>query len=598
MPSPRVTTIANSMTLSEKAAALCCARTVANDDGSPWEGTSAESPFGFVPATELLVERGISSVLLMNAPPAEAVATWHNAVQALGRRTRLALPVQVASDPRHSRSFNVQTNLTGSGFSRFPEPVGFAAAFDPDLVEESARVMARELRACGISVAVHPMADLATDARWARIAGTFGEDPDHAGATAAAWVRGLQGGTVGSHSVAATVKHFPGGGPQRGGEDSHFAEGAHTVYPGGRFETHLAPFTAALAAGALRVMPGYAAPLGTGHDAVGFAFARSIITDLLRDRLGFDGVVVTDFNVVTGMTLPRLGIELPVRAWGLEHTTPVERVGLLFAAGVDQLGGEDDPGLVVDAVEAGLVTEERLTESVIRVLHDRELLGLLDDAEVDPARAAVIGLDREHVEVALRAQRASVVALTGERAPGTRDMRVWAEGVDAAVLAGYASIAPSPAEADLAIVRLAAPFTRREGLLEQAFHGGTLEFPEAEIVRLQQLCAMVPTVVDVFLERPVALPEIADAAHALLGTFGVDDEVLLDAVFGRSAVTGRLPFDLPRSTDAVARSREDVPFDTEDPVFRFGDGRTWAANAGTPVTAAASQPASTIGADR
>lgn len=595
---PLIERILASMTLAEKAAALCVARIVANPDGSLWEGDDPAAPFGFVPATELIVNRGISSVLLMNAPPAEAIATWHNSLQDLAARTRLGLPVQVASDPRHGSRFNVQTALVSSGLSRFPEPIGFAAADDPSLTERAARAMARELRACGISVAVHPMADLATEARWARISGTFGEDPERAGRISAAWVRGLQGDTLGPHSVAATVKHFPGGGPQRDGLDSHFAEGAHTVYPGGRFNDHVRPFVASFDAGATRVMPGYAAPLDTPHESVGFAFAHSIITDLLRGELGFEGLVVTDFNVVTGMRLPALGIELPVRAWGVEHLTPIQRVGRLFAAGVDQLGGEDDPSLIIEAVAAGEVTEERLDISVRRVLADRLALGLLTEVvassaeesvvrlspvHVDPARAAFPATTAEHRAVALATRRASVVALTGE-APGREGMRLYAEGIPAETLATYGEVVTDPAEADLAIIRVDAPFEEREGLLAGAFHDGALEFPPAQLAHLLTLCATVPTVIDVYLERPTALPEIAEAATALLGTFGVEDEIVLDAIFGYQPVNGTLPFDLPRSTAAVAASRTDVPFDTVDPVFRFGHGLIWPGGSPRPVT--------------
>ncbi|RLP74789.1 glycoside hydrolase family 3 protein [Mycetocola tolaasinivorans] len=591
---PLIERILASMTLAEKAAALCVARIVANPDGRLWEGNDPASPFGFVPATELIVGRGISSVLLMNAPSAEAIATWHNALQDLASQTRLGVPVQVASDPRHGSRFNVQTALVSSGLSRFPEPIGFAATRDTALTERAARAMARELRACGISVAVHPMADLATEARWARISGTFGEDPELAGKISAAWVRGLQGEVLGAQSVAATVKHFPGGGPQRDGLDSHFAEGAHTVYPGGRFNEHVRPFVDALDAGATRVMPGYAAPLGTPHESVGFAFARSIITDLLRGELGFEGLVVTDFNVVTGMRLPALGIELPVRAWGVEDLTPVQRVGRLFAAGVDQLGGEDDPTLIVDAVSAGEVTEERLDVSVRRVLADRLALGLLTEqpaaaatgtpvrlapvslapVRVDPTRAAFPATTAEHRAVALATRRASVVALTGS-APGLPGMRVYAEGIPADTLAAYAEVVTDPAEADLAIVRVDAPFEEREGMLAGAFHDGALEFPPAQLEHLLTLCRAVPTVIDVYLERPTALPEVAEAAAALLGTFGVEDEIVLDAIFGYQPVNGALPFDLPRSTTAVAASRTDVPFDTVDPVFLFGHGLVW-----------------------
>lgn len=581
VPSPRVERLVAAMTVEEKAGALLAARVTMNPDGTPWEGTDTESPFGFSPTTELLLERHVGHLGLMSIPSVEALARWGEEIRALTARTRLGIPVTIGSDPTHGRGRNGQVSQSGAGFSALTEPIGLAATWDADLVEEVARMMARELRAAGVHIAVHPMADLATEPRWARVAGTFGEDPDHAATMTRAFVRGLQSG--GAHErVLATAKHFPGGGPQQGGEDSHFARGAHTVYPGGRFEDHLLPFAAAIEEGVAMMMTAYAAPLGLDLDEVGFAFQRSVVTDLLRGRLGFDGVVVTDFNVVTGMRLPRLGIELPVRAWGLLDLPPVERVGRLFDAGVDQLGGEDDPALVLAALDRGLVTEERLDVSVRRVLRDKERLGLLDDPAAGAVGPAAVGRHVAHpgnLALARRAQAASVVALTGRPVRLGPDVRVYAEGIDRDVLARYAVPVDGVEEADLAILRLAAPFDAHpEGTLEAAFHSGGLEFPAETVRHVERVAAAVPTVVDVFLERAAVLTPIdALPAVTLIGTFGVDDDVLLDAVSGRTTVSGRLPFDLPRSGAAVAAAREDVPFDTADALFGFGHGLHWSA---------------------
>jgi beta-glucosidase len=575
----RVETLLGAMTLQEKAGALLAARVSMNPDGTLWEGQEGESPFGFVPTTELLLDRHVGHLGLMNIPDVHALARWGEQIRALTARTRLRVPVTVGADPTHGRSGSLHVSQGGAGFSTLTEPIGLAATWDTELVEEAARMTAREMRAAGIHIAVHPMADLATEPRWARVAGTFGEDPQHAAAMIRAFVRGLQSGGAHEH-VLATAKHFPGGGPQQDGEDAHFERGAHTVYPGGRFDDHLVPFAAAVQEGVAMMMPGYAAPLGLYHDEVGFAFQRGIITDLLRGRLGFDGVVVTDFNIVTGMQLPRLGIELPVRAWGLLDLPPVERVARLFDAGVDQLGGENEPGLILDAVERGLVTEERLDTSVRRVLRDKERLGLLDDPSAGAADPADIDrhiATREHLTLARRVQATSVVALAGHPVRLDRDVRVYAEGIDPAVLARYASPVSDPAQADLAVLRLAAPFDAHPtGSLEAAFHSGGLEFPAATVHHVTEIATTVPTVIDVFLERAAVLtPFTTLPGITLVGTFGVDDDVLLDAIGGRTDVTGRLPFDLPRSDQAVAAAREDVPFDTENPQFRFGHGLTW-----------------------
>lgn len=576
--SDRVESLLSEMTLPEKAGALLAARITLNPDGTLWEGRDGESPFGFTPTRELIVERMVGHVGLMNTPSVGALSTWSAALQELAAETRLRIPVTVGADPTHGRGRNGQVSQSGAGFSAMAEPIGFAATADPELVERAARMMASELRAVGIHIAVHPMADLATEPRWARIAGTFGESPELAADMMRAFVRGLQSG--GAHErVLATAKHFPGGGPQKDGWDSHFEKGRNTVYPGGRFDTHLAPFAAAIEEGVAMMMPAYAAPIGANYDEVGFAFQRRIITELLRERMGFDGVVVTDFNIVTGMRLPRLGIELPVRAWGFLDVAPVERVGMLFDAGVDQLGGEDDPSLILEAVERGLVTEARLDESVRRVLRDKERLGLLDDplaGTVPGERLAERVATPENLRLARRVQEASVVAVAG--APLAPGQKLYLEGFDEAIAGSYGDIVADPRDADVAILRIAAPYQEQpEGSLESAFHSGTLEFSRELVDRVAELSARIPTVIDVFLDRPAVLTPLAELPlAALLGTFGVDDDVVLDAVFGLAPVSGKLPFDIPRSGAAIIAAREDVPFDTENPVYRFGHGLSWA----------------------
>ncbi|RZU66347.1 beta-glucosidase [Microterricola gilva] len=574
----RVESVLSAMTLEEKVGSLLVARVVAGAGGTLWEGTDGESPFGFTATTELIRSRHVTHLTLMNAAPIDELARWGGHVRELAASTRLGIPVSVAADPMHGRNRNVQVAMSGGGFTVLPEPIGLAATCDRQLVREAARMMGEELKAAGIRIALHPMADLATEPRWGRVAGTFGEDPALASEMVTAYIAGLQ-----DAGVAATVKHFPGGGPQQGGEDSHFERGAHTVYPGGRFDEHLAPFAAAVQAGVVRVMPGYAAPLGLDYDEVGFAFERRILTEVLRERLGFDGVVVTDFNIVTGMRLPRLGIEFPVRAWGMLQASPAERVARLFDAGVDQLGGEDDPAPMLEALERGLISEERIDESVRRVLREKGRLGLLGDPHGGEPNhgAADVGSIREriatpeHRALARRVQRASVVALQGAPLAITPGTRVYAEGVDRDVLARRATPVDDIGDADVAILRIPAPFEPREGMLEQGFHQGSLDFASSTIEHIRAIAARVPTVVDVFLERAAVLTPLAALPITLVGTFGVDDEVLLDAVTGAAATSGRLPLDIPRSMAAVEASREDVPFDTVDPLFRFGFGLVW-----------------------
>ncbi len=567
-PPENLLELRDSMTLDEKIGLLLVARSVTGPDGTTWEGRDSDSPFGFTPTTELITERHISHLTLMNPAPIQHIARWGEEIRALAATTRLQMPVTLAADPMYGRTRNAQVGLSGSGFTTLTEPIGLAATHDLDLVRDAAHMIGTELRAAGLRLALHPMADLATEPRWSRIAGTFGEDPAHAAATVVAYIEGLQ-----SAGVIATVKHFPGGGPQVKGIDAHFAEGAHTTYPGAQFDTHLAPFAAAIAAGAIRVMPGYAAPLHEDLEAVGFAFQKALMTDLLRERLGFSGVVITDFNVVDDMRLPRLGISLPVRAWGLLDLSPAERAARLFDAGVDQLGGEDDPGIIREALERGLVSEERINTSVDRVLAEKAHLGLF----VDPSGGAlpadkireVVGV-AEHHDLARRVQLASVVSLRGDARPLAPTDVVYVEGLDARALPQGCTVTENPAEASYAILRLSAPYDPADNPFEAAFHRGSLEFPTSEADRIAELTRRVPTVIDVFLDRPAVLTPFAELPVTLLGSFGVDDQTIVDIATQAAEAGGRLPFDLPRSMAAVEAAREDVPFDTADPLFRFG----------------------------
>jgi beta-glucosidase len=104
------------------------------------------------------------------------------------------------------------------------------------------------------------------------------------------------------------------------------------------------------------------------------------------------------------------------------------------------------------------------------------------------------------------------------------------------------------------------------------FHAGSLEFPVAERDHHAAICAAVPTIVDVYLDRPAVLADLAEKSAALLVSYGSSDEAFLDIAFGIAQPEGTLPLDLPRSMAAVEASRSDIPFDTADPVFRFGHG--------------------------
>jgi len=565
----RVTDLLPQLTLEEKAGLL-----FHQGVGVGAEGELVEElgPFASVTTSDLVRDRLVTHVNIYQTPEPRLLAEWHNSLQRLAEDTRLPIPVTVSSDPRHGFSANPATSWAGGHFSLWPEPLGLAATRDAELVEEFADIARQEYVAVGIRVALHPSADLATEPRWARIAGTFGEDAELAARLVAAYIRGFQGESLGPASVACMTKHFPGGGPQRDGEDPHFPYGREQVYPGDNFDYHLLPFEAALAAGTAQIMPYYGMPLGTSYEAVGFGFNRSVITGLLRERYGFDGVVCTDWGLLNDT--PIAGTIWPARAWGVEHLSVEERMLKALDAGVDQFGGEMCPDVLVGLVRSGRVPESRLDVSARRLLRDKFRLGLFDDPYVDPEAAAEIVGKRAFRERGAEAQRRSLVLLQDEGMLPLRGRRkVYVEGVDAFAFADDAEVVERPDDAEFALVRLQTPFEPRDGLfLEQFFHAGRLDFGGEELERLLALLRTVPTIVEITLERAAVLPELAESAATLLASFGASDAAVLDLIFGRVTSSGRLPLELPSSMDAVERQCPDLPYDSESPVFPFGAG--------------------------
>ena len=558
------------MTLPEKAGMLFQDMIVIGDGGQLSEGDPA---FGLM-ATERAIEQlHITHFNLLGAAEdTRVLAEWHNRLQERARRTRLGIPITLSTDPRSHFSENPGTAARAGAFSQWPETLGLAAIRSAELVERFADMVRQEYLAVGLRSALHPQVDLATEPRWSRINAGFGEDADLTSELVAAYIRGFQGPELGPDSVSTMTKHFPGGGPQKDGEDPHFAYGREQVYPGDNLAYHLQPFRAAIAAGTAKIMPYYGMPAGTAYEEVGFAFNRGVITGLLREQLEFDGIVCTDWGLITDTEY--LGQPMPARAWGVEHLDEISRVEKILLAGCDQFGGESRPELVIALVEQGRIPEERLDVSVRRLLREKFLLGLFDNPFIDVDQAVATVGRADFVAAGADAQRRSATLLTNPRGllPLTGSRRIYAEGVNRDVAARYGKLTDDPARADVALIRVPAPYEPRPGGFEAFFHAGSLEFPPEEIDRLAQICAAVPTVIDVYLDRPAVLTPLAATASALMASFGMEDAAFLDVVFNKAAPEGALPFDLPRSMAAVVASRSDVPYDTQDPLFRYGHG--------------------------
>ncbi|MFF4098177.1 glycoside hydrolase family 3 N-terminal domain-containing protein [Streptomyces sp. NPDC001903] len=566
----RVADLLSRMTLEEKAGQLFHSMLMMNPDGTPLTETDGSMlPFT---TPELIGNRFISHFNLLGSYGAREMAQWQNAVQEMAAATRLGIPVTLSTDPRHAFTDNVGASFNAGAFSAWPEALGLAAIGDPELVFRFADTVRREYLAVGFRVALHPQIDLASEPRWARQTGTFGSDARLTAELVQAYVRGLQGPGLGPESVSAMVKHFPGGGPQKDGEDPHFAHGKEQVYPGGMREHHLEPFKAAIAAGCAQMMPYYGQPIGTDWEEVGFGFNKGVVTGLLREELGFEGIVCTDWGLLNDSSI--FGETHPARAWGVEHLAVAERAARALEAGCDQFGGEQCPEVIVELVRSGRIPQSRIDASVARLLREKFVLGLFENPYVDPDAAAETVGRADFTAAGAAAQRRSLTVLTnpGALLPVSGTPKLYVEGVDEAVAAGYGEVVSDPGAADLAVLRLRTPYEPRENLFESFFHSGSLAFPEPELSRILALLASVPTLVCINLERAAVIPEIAERAAALVADYGAEDSALLDVAFGRAAAEGRLPFELPRSMAAVEASRPDVPNDTVDPVFPYGHG--------------------------
>jgi len=576
----RVEDLLSQMTVREKAGMMFHNFLAVGPDG---ELAGDLNPLNYLPVHVALFEKKMNFFNLFNVPDVTSQARWHNTVQRLAERTRLGIPVTVSSDPRHTAmQSGAAIGFYTEGFSHWTEPIGFGAIGDPDFTYRFGRIAAREYRAVGIHTALHPMADLATDPRWGRISGTFGEDAKLAADLTAAYIRGFQGDSIGPSSVATMTKHFPGGGPQEDGMDPHFRDGKNQVYPGDNFDYHLIPFRAAIEAGTAQMMPYYGVPVGQTEEDVAFGFNREIISGLLQDSLGYSGIVCTDWGLINEVGI--FGIQVVgAKDYGVEDLPPPLKIKKALDAGVDQFGGESSPEQLVQLVEEGTLPESRLDRSVRKLLALKFRLGLFENPYVEVERASEIAGTEEADRLGYESQLRSQVLLTNREVDGEAilplgpNTRIYVQDLDSAAAAEYGRVVYSVEEADVAILNLDPPYQPGLGVIAgmEIFHQGRLYFSEEELQPVLEIARQKPTVITMYLERPAVIPELVDTAAAILANFGATDRAIFDILFGRFNPEGRLPFEMPSSMEAVENQNEDVPFDSENPLFPFGHGLSY-----------------------
>ncbi|MEE3294846.1 MAG: glycoside hydrolase family 3 N-terminal domain-containing protein [Pseudomonadota bacterium] len=530
----------------------------------------------------LILEKHISHFNLYGSPNPLELAEKLNFLQSISEKTRLGIPLTISSDPIHEvpRGGGIAA-FSLKGFSKWPSQLGFASIRDPKIIKEFSEIASKEYLAVGIRTALHPMSDLATDPRWARNFGTFGSNADLSSDLTKAYMEGFQGNVINNESVMTMVKHFPGGGPQEDGLDPHLYSGRNQVYPGDNFDYHLKPFKAAIDNGLKVIMPYYGIPVDQTRENVAMAYNKDILTNLLRKEMGFEGVICTDWGIISG------------RHWGAEGLSIKERYKKSILAGVDQYGGESSPEYIINLVREGVISEERIDYSVKKILINKFELGLFDDPFVDESNVdTVVGIE-SHVVKGLEAQRKSIVLLNNRITEGKAMLpikkmnRIFSDGFNVEILERYCEIVQKPEDADYILLQLGTVFNGNQpsgidrpidNFLSSMFPNSDLNFNEEILSKVRKYASIGNLITVVDLNRPAILEEIDSLSQGLIGVFGVLDETVLDVVFGDFNPSGKLPFDIPSSMKEVEEQKSDVPDDTSNPSFKYGYGLSYSEN--------------------
>lgn len=571
-PAPeRARDLLGRMTLEEKAGAMLHANPAATVSAALPGAGSAWDPSAL---RDLVQTRHVGAFLNRLQAGAADLAQQANELQSLAESSRLGIPALLSSDPRSHFAHSQGISVDAGGFTRWPDAAGFGAIGDPEVARAFADSVRQEYRAVGIRMALSPMADLALNPRWHRSTGCFGSSPDAVRALVKAYVAGMQACTegLGAHSVVSVVKHWVGygaTGPE--GFDAHNHYGRHLRVDSATVEDHLLPFTGAFEAHVGGVMPAYGLPPpqlrveGAEGDIeqVGIGFNRQLIDGVLRGRFGFDGVVMSDWHITDECTPACLHGAPPgqrpfatdiAMPWGVEHLAKGDRFVKAIEAGVDQFGGADDPRWIIAAVREGRLPEARIDRAVLRILTMKFRLGLFEAPFVD-AQAAPSLLGQPRLKaMAVEAQRRSVVLMknAGPTLPLRHGQRLYLHRVDpaAARAAGF-EVVERPGDAEVAVVALVTPY---EMLHPQHFFGSRYRegrtgwlCGDADLERVREIAAQVPTVASVYLERPADLGALAPLCTAIVVNFGLQAQALFDVLSGRHVPGGRLPFDLPCS---------------------------------------------------
>ncbi|MEM6321292.1 MAG: glycoside hydrolase family 3 N-terminal domain-containing protein [Bacteroidota bacterium] len=574
--SERVADLLGQMTLEEKAGSMFITMAGMTSEGGLSNKKTIFNPISLVlPANMTLVaKKKLHHFNILQAPSPEALVNWNNNIQKLAERTRLGIPVTIATDPRHGAPHAPGMSISTPFFSKWCSPTGFGAIGDTVLMRTFGEIASQEYKAVGLRLALSPQADLATEPRVARINGMFSEDAQLTAALTKAYIKGFQGDSLTSESVSCVVKHFTGYGPQEDGLDPHFPPGIQ-VYPGNNHNYHLIPFEAAFEAKVAQVMPSYSIPEKITKERVVFGYNREIVTGLLRNKYKFDGIVVTDYGIVTDMKLFGLVLK-PASAYGAEHLSVPERVAKILHAGCDMIGGDYIPEVIVDLVKEGIVSEERINSSVTRILKEKFTLGLFDNPYLGMEGLKILANETFQAK-GLESQRRSLVLLKNENIlPLKKGTSIHPIGFYEEEIERFGQVITDLEDAEVIVLKLTTPHeSLGEYFIERFLPQGRLDFTEEEKARLLGIINSKPTVTVINLERPAVFPAINAASKAVIADFASQDDVILDLIYGEFSPEGKLPFELPSSMEAVKAQLEDVPYDSKAPLYPFGFGLSY-----------------------
>lgn len=586
-------------------------------------------------------------VLLTTVDSAEVAAVWSNNVQAFVEGIGLGIPANNSTDPRHGPSANSEFDAAAGGdISKWPEPLGLAATFSEEKVRNFGHIAAKEYRALGIATALSPQIDLATDPRWMRFNGTFGEDVKLSTDLARAYIDGFQtseGGGWGSQSVNAMVKHWPGGGSGEAGRDAHYGYGKYAVYPGDNYEEHKRPFTEGafkLEGGtsyASAVMPYYTISYDQDlmyHENVGNSYSKFIIQDELREGANYDGVVCTDW-MITG-DAPVIDSFLVGKSWGVEDLSVAERHYKILMAGVDQFGGNNDIGPVLEAYEMGVkehgeaFMRNRFELSGKRLLRNIFNTGLFENPYVDVEHTKAEVGKAEYMEAGYKMQMDSIVLLKNKNQvlPMPAQSKVYIPNrrvgetvdwfgntipatsfspVEKSIVERNFIYTDNPDEADFAMVFIESPknfgYEADKGYLPISLQYRPYTATHARpnsiagyrsylgksnttsnemdldvILETRQVMGSKPIIVSLNAVNPTIVAEFEAEIDGLLINFNTQTQAVLDLVVGKVEPSALLPFQMPASMQVVEEQFEDrahdmqVHIDTEGHAYDFAYG--------------------------